>query len=125
MVRTMFAWSVVVLVGMTAGCRMCASPYDYCRPTFTGECGQGCFPNAREGSILSHGFQPVSGSELMVPVPGEVIRETDEVVVEGDDVVSTPEEGVEPEWANKGPLVGAQPILMPQRTARSWHAVQR
>ena len=32
---------------------MCASPYDYCAPTFTGQCGESCRPNARVGSILT------------------------------------------------------------------------
>jgi len=52
MIRTMLAWSVVVLVAVTAGCRMCASPYDYCGPTYTGECGS-CDPYYREGSRFS------------------------------------------------------------------------
>jgi hypothetical protein len=52
---------------------MCASPYDYCGPTFTGEDCQQCVPNAREGSILSQGVPQTSGSEMapgmIVPVP--------------------------------------------------------
>jgi len=52
MIRTMLAWSVVVTLAVTAGCRMCASPYDYCGPTYTGECGS-CDPNYREGSRFS------------------------------------------------------------------------
>ena len=53
MSRTWFAWILVSLVAVTAGCAMCASPYDYCGPTFTGECGEECRPNVRAGSILS------------------------------------------------------------------------
>ena len=68
MVRTVFACSLLVLVAATAGCRMCASPYDYCGPTSTGECGQGCCPNARQGSILSPGVQPMEYE--MQPAPG-------------------------------------------------------
>ena len=33
MVRTIFACCLLVLVASMAGCRMCASPYDYCGPT--------------------------------------------------------------------------------------------
>jgi len=53
MSRTWFVWILVSLVAVTAGCAMCASPYDYCAPTFTGECGKDCRPNARVGSILT------------------------------------------------------------------------
>ena len=67
-VRTVFACSLLVLVAASAGCRMCASPYDYCGPTSTGECGQGCCPNARQGSILSPGAQPMQYE--MQPAPG-------------------------------------------------------
>ena len=74
MVRTFFAWSLVLLLAVTAGCRMCAHPYDYCRPTFTGDCG-GCLPNAREGSVLSDGIQPgmvpESGPGELAPIPDE------------------------------------------------------
>lgn len=41
---------------VTAGCCMCAGPYDYCAPTFTGqsdECGDDCRPHARLGSAFS------------------------------------------------------------------------
>ena len=74
MARTILTCSLVLLVAATAGCRMGAHPYDYCRPTFTGECG-GCLPNAREGSILSGGIGPEmvstsAGAEL-APTPDE------------------------------------------------------
>jgi len=124
MVRTMFAWSVVVLAVAMAGCRMCASPYDDCRPTFTGECGQGCLPNAREGSILSHGVQPVSGSETMLPVPGEVIYETAEVVV-ADEAVSLTEDAFDPSPASEPQVRQKRPLAPPRRIARSWRPAQQ
>lgn len=51
------------LLAMLAGCRMCASPYDYCGPTYgvencddgCGACGVGCSVTDRRGSILSAG----------------------------------------------------------------------
>jgi hypothetical protein len=43
---------------------MCASTYDYCGPTFTGECGADCGPNVRAGSILSGAAMPVSDEVL-------------------------------------------------------------
>ena len=54
MVRTIFALCMVALLAVTAGCRVCAHPYDYCGPLFDGQGGQYCCcPNARAGSILS------------------------------------------------------------------------
>jgi len=73
MARSTFALAVLALVTLTCGCRMCASPYDYCGPTFTGEGCQQCLPNVREGSILAQGVPPGSGAEMapgmMLPVP--------------------------------------------------------
>lgn len=82
MVRTVIALSVVVLVAMTGGCRMCVDPYDYCGPLYTGDgCGPPCDPMARAGSILSGGCpscggqsfdgQPIPDAEM---VPGMVRR---------------------------------------------------
>ena len=53
MSRTTVAWIALGLMATAAGCRMCASPYDYCSPTFTGGCGEDCAPFVRAGSILS------------------------------------------------------------------------
>ena len=83
MARTAFAWSVVALVAVTAGCTMCAHPHDYCGPTFTGECGTHCAPNARAGSVLSEPLETFSSHEMaprhsypheMVPVPDDVVK---------------------------------------------------
>jgi len=59
MVRTRIAWPLVALIALTAGCAMCAHPYDYCGPTFTGECGQTCDPMARAGTRLSPPLEPM------------------------------------------------------------------
>jgi hypothetical protein len=66
MSRGTLAWMSLGLVAATVavGCRMCASPYDDCRPTFTGQCGEDCAPMARAGSILSGYFPPVSGDQF-------------------------------------------------------------
>src|SRR5947207_8952264 len=45
----------------TAGCCMCAAPYDYCAPTFTGQPGEDCRPHARVNSAFSCapvGYEP-------------------------------------------------------------------
>lgn len=53
-VRFFVALTAVVAVSISCcGCRMCADPYDYCQPTFTGECGQQCCPTYRAGSVLT------------------------------------------------------------------------
>ena len=53
MSRITVAWIAISLVAVATGCRMCASPYDYCSPTFTGMGGEDCAPFVRAGSILS------------------------------------------------------------------------
>lgn len=51
---TRVAWiALTLVVAAAAGCRMCASPYDYCSPTFTGSCGEDCASFVRAGSVLS------------------------------------------------------------------------
>jgi len=64
MSRGTLAWTLLSLVVMAAGCRMCASPYDRCSPTFTGQCGEDCAPMARAGSILSGYFPPMYPDEF-------------------------------------------------------------
>jgi len=72
MARSAFALAVLALVISASGCRMCASPYDYCGPTFTAEACQQCMPTAREGSILSQGVPQTSGSEMAPGMIGPV-----------------------------------------------------
>lgn len=73
MLRIAVASATMALLAVTAGCTMCAHPYDDCGPTFTAEGCQRCMPNARAGSILSPGLQPIAGAEIgpeTVPAPG-------------------------------------------------------
>jgi|GEM_PF-6466300 len=53
MARILATVSLFAVVSFATGCTMCAHPYDYCRPTFTGCDGQPCAPNYREGSIFN------------------------------------------------------------------------
>jgi len=53
MARHCLCLALVALVGVATGCRMCASPYDYCSPTFLGGDCEDCRPLARSGSTLS------------------------------------------------------------------------
>lgn len=53
MSRNLTALLALVAFVPGLGCAMCASPYDYCGPTFTGNGhGDPCFINQRAGSIL-------------------------------------------------------------------------
>jgi hypothetical protein len=73
--RTCLAVCFVALLAAAGGCSMCDHPYDYCGPTFTGECGQTCNPLARAGSILSPPIGiTTSGAAIsteVTPVPEE------------------------------------------------------
>ncbi len=88
MIRATLACCVVMLVVVAGGCRMCAESYDYCGPTFTGQCDEQCDPNARAGSILSSNpgmiiegeVITVSESEDEIPVDGELMPVPDETV---------------------------------------------
>ncbi len=53
MSRALLSVALLIPVLSSLGCAMCASPYDYCGPTFTGnDCGDPCFVKERAGSIL-------------------------------------------------------------------------
>lgn len=57
--RLFFSCMLLGLPLSAIGCSICASPYDYCSPVFTGECGEGCHPYVRAGSAFSGGPAPV------------------------------------------------------------------
>ena len=68
-----FAIATLTLLAGSTGCRMCAHPFDYCGPTFTGGCGEPCGCDVRAGSILSGG--KVTTAEMseapLMPVPDQ------------------------------------------------------
>lgn len=74
--RALLAAAITTVLVLTAGCRMCAHPYDYCGPTFTGRGGEPCAANARQGSILSPAGEPGVGYEVppgrLMPMAGEM-----------------------------------------------------
>jgi hypothetical protein len=75
MVRSAFALAAVALATLTAGCRMCAHPYDYCGPVLSqGDC-QVCMPGVRACSILMPGGSVCCDSslapEMMLPMPDD------------------------------------------------------
>ena len=107
---------ILTLAGLTAatGCRMCAHPYDYCGPTYLGDCSDVvCNPLARAGSVLSpplhagatgcqcqmnapemptiapQGVMPSEGEVSLKPVPGSDIVAIKKIS-ETDRVVSLP-----------------------------------
>lgn len=55
MTHLRLALTAACLLAISTGCRMCASKFDYCGPTVTGECGEPCgLCNVpRAGSILT------------------------------------------------------------------------
>jgi hypothetical protein len=84
--RTVFALTAIVLVAAATGCRMCAHPFDYCGPTFTGgNCGP-CNPDARAGSILSPTIPTTVGGGQVTPE--EVVGPTEEQTAPSDDYLS-------------------------------------
>ncbi len=91
--RTGLLYTVVAaLLVLSAGCRMCSHPHDYCGPTFDRDGCQSCNPLARSGSILSPpingGVEGGGGCESCAAqassdeqIPAEkIISVTDEVV---------------------------------------------
>jgi hypothetical protein len=84
----MLRWTTLLLVVAsltTAGCRYCASPYDYCGPLFTGQDCTTCDPHTRAGSIFADQLMPVpmSGQECcqtdgtgLQPVPEQIVETT-------------------------------------------------
>ena len=65
--RTVFALTAIVLVAAATGCSMCAHPYDYCGPMFTGGNCEACNPDARAGSILSPPIQMMAEEGMVSP----------------------------------------------------------
>lgn len=54
MTRLGLVVTLICLLAWTAGCRMCASEFDYCGPTVSGGSGKACGLNTpRAGSILN------------------------------------------------------------------------
>ena len=95
MVRSVFALTAAGLLVLTAGCRMCAHPYDYCGPTVTGEGCQECLPTARACSILSPGVGACCDSEVVPEtldaVPDAQIVDTSPKLEQPIEMVATSE----------------------------------
>jgi hypothetical protein len=67
MTRATLAAVVAMAAIVTAGCRTCSSPYDYCGPVYSGGMCQACNPNYRAGSILSGGTADVPAQPTPMP----------------------------------------------------------
>lgn len=63
-------WVAAGLLLLSAGCSMCAHPYDDCGPVYTdGDCSN-CMPLARTNSILAMGaFRAAAPGAEAVPTP--------------------------------------------------------
>ena len=88
----------LLLIGLTAattGCRICANPFDYCGPTYVGECGPVCCnPDARAGSVLSPPLEPMAGPGMMIEESIEPTI-TSEIVLE-ESMEATGETSLDP-----------------------------
>jgi hypothetical protein len=116
--HAVFALTALCLIASAVGCRMCAHPYDYCGPTFTGGNCQPCDFYARAGSILSPPLQTSAAAQGQViseeTGPTEVIQEE---VAPAADAKMTP-----PDITRRGPVVLP---ASPRRAATSQGATRR
>jgi hypothetical protein len=71
MVRMLLACSMLALVAVTAGCSMCAHPFDYCGPLASGGCGGQACMGPRAGTVRNPG-DPVTGSGVVLTSGEEV-----------------------------------------------------
>lgn len=100
MVRAQLVLAFSMLAIAAAGCTMCDSPYDYCGPTFTGQAGEPCCPNARAGSVLSPPLDTVGESEL---APSETPTATEK------EPSPTPAAAPKPQPAPSGRITARRP----------------
>jgi hypothetical protein len=123
MSRIAVALIVLTLFGIAAGCRICATPYDHCSPTFTGQPGEPYSPTARAGSILAGNVTPVPYAESVpAPVPenDSVMQQflQDEEIASGV-VLSVTDRKVEPTAEPQPqPQLQPQPQSQPQMAER-------
>lgn len=113
-----FALAALCLVASAVGCRMCAHPYDYCGPTFTGGNCQPCDFYARAGSILSPPLATNAAKQGQViseqTTPTEVIRE--EAAPAANATTSPPD------------VTRREPVVLPaspRRASTSWGTSRR
>lgn len=111
---TMFA----AMVAVTTGCRMPASPLDYCGPVYRGGTCPPCAQDVRAGSILSP-----PGGQAMRPTPATPTEDTDRSEPQSDlEPTPAPPESSpsEPEPSPPSePSSSAPPPPSPQ-----WHSAQ-
>ena len=87
MYRTTCVLALLVMVAMAGGCTMCAHPFDYCGPMFTGGCGEQCIPNARAGSICSQSTGCTSCGNSVAATDAGTVTEGETVIVATTDSV--------------------------------------
>jgi hypothetical protein len=124
MSRITVALVALSLFGIAAGCRICATPYDDCSPTFTGQPGEPCSATGRAGSILSGSGAPVPYAESVprpVPENDAVTRQLlqDEEIASGV-ILSVTDKKVEPA-PEQQPQVAEKPQAAP---SQGWTAAK-
>lgn len=112
MQQKLWLYLVATLIFLS-GCRMCASPYDNCDPTFLGRSGQGdcqsCFPSApRAGSAIAPALHDalLTSSETPTDVP-----------IVADD--ASPVESLVERTEERSMLSAGSPARLPSPYARS------
>lgn len=80
MTHLRLALTIVCLLVMSTGCRMCASKFDYCGPTVMGGCGEECGLCApRAGSALTGASQVAYEDDTVIEtaptISGELSRD--------------------------------------------------
>lgn len=79
MTHLRLALTIVCLLVMSTGCRMCSSKFDYCGPTVMGGCGEECgLCTPRAGSVLTGASQVAYEEGTVIEteptIPGELSR---------------------------------------------------
>ena len=109
MTRTLLGLLLVGLALTACGCRMCASPYDYCGPLCDGCCGGTCELNQPRAGEISVMVEP----RLLEPNLAEP-RAFDDVTLSVEEPTSSP---TAPTPAGVAP--SSQPVWTAQRPTQS------
>lgn len=123
MIRAFSALAVAGLCVVSAGCAVCASPYDDCSPTFLGGCDEHCVTDDRAGSIIT-GYE---GQYIDGQAPATPDRSAEEVPrpspIPDPGMQQAPDEQMQPmprDGAEEQPLYRPTPSPTAQRSGHSY-----
>lgn len=140
MTHLRLALTIVCLLTLSTGCRMCASKFDYCGPTVMGGCGEECgLCSPRAGSVLTGASQMAYEEGTVIEptpaIPGELSRSDFDApimprqTIEGQEIEgiiisvedSKVEEVTEPQTLS---VSSAKPTLSPSSNSEGWSVKQ-